>query len=238
MQKLLTFIGLLAILSGIAFFFLPSRKKEITAEKKSETAQNSGIPTEDSETQNQDNNTDNNADIEKNKPSVIDDSDKKTTTSEEKSNSSISQRLVSWGYSSASGRTIDTIIIHSSYDAIGEDKYDVPGLIKEYKSYRVAPHYLIDRKGNIYQLVKDKDIAYHAGESKVPDGRSGVNNFSIGIELMNSESDSFTSAQYSSLNNLLSILKNKYKIKYVLGHDQIAPGRKTDPWNFNWKKIN
>lgn len=149
----------------------------------------------------------------------------------------ISSHLVSWGYEKASDRKIDTIIIHSSYNALGGDEYDLDKLIDEYKEYGVAPHYLIDRKGKIYQLVADKNIAYHAGESKVPDGRTGVNNFSLGIELMNTKSDKYTEGQYSALKNLLASLKKKYKIKYVLGHNQIAPGRKTDPWNFDWGKI-
>jgi N-acetyl-anhydromuramyl-L-alanine amidase AmpD len=149
----------------------------------------------------------------------------------------IINKLVSWGYEKADTRKIDTIIIHSSYNALGGGEYDADGLIKEYKIYGVSPHYLIDRKGNIYQLVADKNIAYHAGESKVPDGRKSVNNFSIGIELMNTESDKYTSEQYAALKSLIASLKSKYKIKYVLGHNQIATGRKTDPWNFDWGQI-
>jgi hypothetical protein len=149
----------------------------------------------------------------------------------------ITDKLVSWGYASSSSRSIDTVIIHSSYDAIGSDPYSVTGLINEYKQYEVSPHYLIDRKGNIYRLVAEKNIAYHAGEGKTPDGRSGVNNFSIGIELMNQENTKFTDAQYIALKSLIVDIKSRYKIKYVMGHNQIAPGRKTDPWNFEWNKL-
>lgn len=150
---------------------------------------------------------------------------------------SIASKLVSWGYEKSDSRKIDTIIIHSSYNALGGDEYDLDKLIKEYKEYGVAPHYLIDRKGKIYRLVADKNIAYHAGESEVPDGRKSVNNFSIGIELMNTKDDKCTSDQYSALKKIVADLKNSYKIKYVLGHNQIAPGRKTDPWNFDWGKM-
>lgn len=146
-------------------------------------------------------------------------------------------KLVSWGFQTATGRNIDTIIIHSSYDAIGNDPFDVDGLIKEYKSYGVSPHYLIDRAGKIYRLVEEKNIAYHAGTSQTPDGRSGVNAFSIGIEMMNIQKGNFTTSQYVSIDRLVGYLKGKYKIKYVLGHDQIAPGRKDDPWNFDWNKL-
>jgi hypothetical protein len=150
----------------------------------------------------------------------------------------IIDRFMSSGFSAPSkARTIDTIVLHSSYDALGSDPYSVLGLVKEYESYGVSAHYLIDRKGIIYRLVADKNIAYHAGVSKMPDGRTGVNDFSIGIEIMNQKETSYTDAQYSAVNRLIASLKGKYPIKNVVGHDDIAPDRKTDPWNFDWKKL-
>jgi hypothetical protein len=150
----------------------------------------------------------------------------------------IISRLVSWGFQASNGRKIDTIIIHSTYNAVGSDPFSLDDIInKEYKPNGVSPHYIIDRSGNIYQLVEDKNIAYHAGESKMPDGRTNVNNFSIGVEIINSKTTSPTAAQYSALKNLIGFLKGKYAIKYVLGHKDIAPGRKDDPWNFDWNKI-
>jgi hypothetical protein len=150
---------------------------------------------------------------------------------------SIVDRLVSWGYEKSSGRKIDTVIIHSTYNALGGDQFSLAKILDIYKAYSVSPHYIIDRGGKIYRLVADENIAYHAGESKMPDGRAGVNNFSIGIEMINNKTDSFTSAQYASLNDLLRYLHSKYEIKYVLGHNQIAPGRKDDPWNIVWSKV-
>jgi N-acetyl-anhydromuramyl-L-alanine amidase AmpD len=149
----------------------------------------------------------------------------------------IINKKVNWGYTASSQRNINTIIIHSSYDALGDEPYDLNGLIKEYQQYGVAPHFLINRKGNVYRLVDEKNIAYHAGISKMPDGRTSVNNFSIGIELMNTKDDDYTKNQYSSLNELIGYLENQYNIKYVLGHQDISPDRKTDPWNFDWKEI-
>lgn len=150
----------------------------------------------------------------------------------------IRSRLVSFGFAVPSKpRTIDTIILHSSYDAVGNDPYFVPGVIAEWKAAGVAPHYLIDRGGQVYRLVKDADIAYHAGVSHVPDGRTNVNDFSLGIEMLNTKTDSYTQAQYAAVKQLITLLKGKYVIKYVLGHDAIAPGRKTDPWNFDWKTL-
>lgn len=149
----------------------------------------------------------------------------------------IQDKLVSWGFAKSSSRKIDTVIVHSSYDAWGEDPYSLEGVLDIYKQYGVAAHYIIDREGNVFRLVEDKNTAYHAGVSSVPDGRSNVNDFSIGIELLNTKTDKYTSGQYSSLNKLIEYLTGQYKIKYVLGHDEIAPARKDDPWNFDWEKV-
>lgn len=152
--------------------------------------------------------------------------------------SGIIDRLMSMGFAvPKKARTIDTIVLHSSYNPNGGDPYDVSALVKIYESYGVSAHYLIDRGGKIYQLVNDANIAYHAGVSKMPDGRQDVNNFSIGIEIMNQEDTSFTNAQYEAVNALITSLKKQYSIKNVVGHSDIAPGRKTDPWNFDWKKL-
>lgn len=149
----------------------------------------------------------------------------------------IEDKLVSWGFTPSTDRKVDTIVLHSSYNALGGDEYDLDKLIQEYKEYGVAAHYLIDRKGDIYRLVKDRDIAYHAGVSEVPDGRIGVNNFSIGIEIINTKTDDYEENQYEAVNLLIKEIKKDYNIKYVLGHSEIAPDRKTDPWNIDWDKI-
>ena len=149
----------------------------------------------------------------------------------------IVDKLMSDGFQRSSGRSINAIIIHSSYDALGNDPFDVAGLVKEYESYGVSAHYLVDRGGTIYRLVEEKNIAYHALVRSLPDGRTNVNELSIGIELMNTKDGNFTEKQYEALNELISHIKGKYKIKYVLVHNQIASGRKDDPWNFDWKKI-
>lgn len=150
----------------------------------------------------------------------------------------IINKLVNWGFTKEESRAINTIIIHSSYNALGNNPHNVEDIInKEYKPAGVSSHYIIARDGTIYRLVQDKNIAYHAGVSKMPDGRTNVNNFSLGIEIVETTSESPSAEQYTALKNLIIYLKGKYKIKYILGHSDIAPGRKTDPWNFDWKRI-
>jgi N-acetylmuramoyl-L-alanine amidase len=150
----------------------------------------------------------------------------------------IADRLVSWGYTAKDSRAIDTIIIHSNYNTLSDDPYSISGSIQQFKTYGVAAHYLIGRDGTIYRLVAEKNVAYHAGVSSVPDGRKNVNDFSIGIELMTKDqNDSPTASQYAALKKLVTDIKSRYSIKYVLGHKDIAPGRKTDPWGFNMNLI-
>lgn len=166
-----------------------------------------------------------------------DDQDPKAAIENPQSEIPIKSRLVSFGYAESSGRKIDTAVLHSSYNNQGGDRYSVDRVIDIWKSYDVAPHYMIDRKGTIYRLVEDEDIAYHAGNSKMPDGRTNVNGFSIGIEILGDEDDGYAATQYGAVNDLVAYLKRKHGVKYVVGHDDIAPGRKTDPWNFDWKKL-
>jgi len=167
-----------------------------------------------------------------------DDTKEKNEVKDAESVPQIINKLVDWGFSKSENRKIDTIIIHSSYNAVGKDSHNLEDIIyKEYKPYGVSPHYIISRDGKIYRLVLDKNIAYHAGESKVPDGRTSVNNFSLGIEIVNTKSEKPNEAQYNALRNLLTYLKSEYKIKYMLGHSDIAPGRKDDPWNFDFERV-
>ncbi|HAV11336.1 MAG TPA: hypothetical protein DCX32_02220 [Candidatus Moranbacteria bacterium] len=150
----------------------------------------------------------------------------------------IEDRLVSFGFQKVSGeRKIDTVILHSSFNSLGGDQYDVDKIIDIYKSYGVSAHYIIGRNGTAYRLVKDNDVSYHAGVSSVPDGRTNINAFSIGIEIVGNYDDGYTSEQYEAVSALIAKIKGDYDIKYVLGHDDIAPGRKTDPWNFDWDEL-
>tara|TARA_E500000178_G_scaffold185633_1_gene183797 strand:- start:93 stop:800 length:708 start_codon:yes stop_codon:yes gene_type:complete len=109
--------------------------------------------------------------------------------------------------------------------------------------YKVSCHYLISRKGEVVQMVKEKNIAWHAGKSKWKQFKN-LNNYSIGIELVNKGHQfgyqNFSNQQISSLIKLCKKLKKKYLIKKenFLGHSDIAPLRKIDPGEkFPWKKL-
>lgn len=147
------------------------------------------------------------------------------------------QKPVSFGYQTATTpRTIDTVIVHATYNPTLKTQ-TFAGALAEWKDNKVSPHYAIDTAGTVYQLVAEKNIAWHAGVSALPNGDTNVNARSIGIELVYSNKTTPTVAQYASLQALIKGIEGRYGIKYVLGHEQVSPGRKVDPWNFDYTKI-
>jgi N-acetyl-anhydromuramoyl-L-alanine amidase len=105
---------------------------------------------------------------------------------------------------------------------------------------RASAHVLIRRDGQIVQYVPFSARAWHAGESQY-EGRSGCNDFSIGIELEGTDARAYEDAQYASLAQLIRALIATYASlakERVVGHSDIAPGRKTDPGSaFDWERL-
>jgi N-acetyl-anhydromuramyl-L-alanine amidase AmpD len=146
-------------------------------------------------------------------------------------------QLVSFGYqTSPIPRTVDTIIVHATYNPSLKTQ-TFAGALSEWKADKVSPHYAIDSAGTIYQLVAEKNIAWHAGVSALPNGATNVNSRSIGIEMVYSNKETPSAAQYASLQYLIKNIEGRYNISYILGHQDIAPDRKVDPWNFDFTKI-
>ena len=136
-------------------------------------------------------------------------------------------------------RNIHSVIIH--YTGMRSLQSAVERLLS--KKYEVSSHYLISRTGKIIQLVKDNNIAWHAGISNWFKFKN-LNNNSIGIELENKGHQygyqAFPNKQIVQLIKILKILKRKFKIKNIniTGHSDIAPKRKIDPGEkFPWKKL-
>lgn len=136
-------------------------------------------------------------------------------------------------------QTIDTIVLHSLYNPRVSDRFSIGAVVSILDAEQVSSHYVIDREGILYRLVPDDYQAWHAGNSQMPDpdGRSGVNAFSIGIELIGDESSGFTVAQYNTLAKLTTDLTSRLPIRSLVTHQAIAPARKTDPWGFSWKRL-
>lgn len=114
--------------------------------------------------------------------------------------------------------------------------YDADPYFEQLKSLHVSAHFLIRRDGTVMQFVSANARAWHAGAS-IFDGRERCNDFSIGIELEGSDFQPFEAEQYASLGLLTSALTAAYPLRHVVGHEHIAPGRKTDPGPFfDWKR--
>lgn len=108
------------------------------------------------------------------------------------------------------------------------------------RNLKVSSHLLIKRDGEIIQFVPFQKKAWHAGESQF-EGRENCNEFSIGIELEGTDFEPFTEVQYDLLSDVTKILMMEYRgltSDRIVGHSDIAPGRKTDPGPyFDWVKF-
>ncbi|NCX25753.1 MAG: 1,6-anhydro-N-acetylmuramyl-L-alanine amidase AmpD, partial [Burkholderiaceae bacterium] len=102
---------------------------------------------------------------------------------------------------------------------------------------KVSSHFLIDRDGQLVQLVSVHKRAWHAGVSQFFE-RERCNDFSIGIELEGDGESAFTNEQYTALSQLIALLEKNFPAMRFAGHSDIAPDRKTDPGkSFDWARI-
>lgn len=105
---------------------------------------------------------------------------------------------------------------------------------------RVSSHLLIRRDGELVQYVPFGLRAWHAGVSAWQ-GRERCNDFSIGIELEGTDDEPYESAQYAVLARVIALLCRAYTSlgpDRIVGHSDVAPGRKTDPGiAFDWPRL-
>ncbi len=111
---------------------------------------------------------------------------------------------------------------------------------KEIYQLKVSAHLLIKRDGSCVQYVPFDQRAWHAGKSSY-EGRERCNDFSIGIELEGTEYIDYTDQQYVQLAAVIRALLEAYpklSTQHIVGHSDIAPGRKTDPGaSFDWQRF-
>jgi N-acetyl-anhydromuramoyl-L-alanine amidase len=150
------------------------------------------------------------------------------------------------------GSSIEVLVIHSI--SLPPGRFGGPGIeqlfcnalnpeedpyYREIKGLKVSAHVLIHRDGKLVQFVPLNQRAWHAGQSYC-EGRTRVNDFSIGIELEGTDNIPFEDAQYESLARLTRAIRRTYFAimpQRIYGHSDIAPGRKTDPGPmFDWKR--
>jgi len=148
------------------------------------------------------------------------------------------------------GRAIELIVIHNislppgvfDGDAVidlftNRLDWDAHPYYQGIRGLKVSAHFFIRRDGTLIQFVPCTLRAWHAGVSNWQEHEC-CNDFSIGIELEGTDDLPFTEAQYATLAPLVNLLKQAYPIRAVVGHSDIAPGRKTDPGpHFAWHRL-
>lgn len=137
---------------------------------------------------------------------------------------------------------VDGIIVHSTV---------IPTLERTTAAFQrgepqnpnpVSAHYTVGRDGSIVQNVSTFARSWHAGVSVGPDGRKGLNDCTVGIELvnLNDGKDPYPDAQLQALRGLIAEIRRRFPtVKYLASHEYIAqpPGRKNDPKNFPWDRF-
>ena len=110
----------------------------------------------------------------------------------------------------------------------------------EIEGMEVSAHFLIRRDAELVQYVPVNRRAWHAGASCY-DGRERCNDFSVGIELEGDDDVPYEAQQYECLATLVATLRGGYEslaAADIVGHSDIAPGRKTDPGAaFDWQNL-
>lgn len=151
------------------------------------------------------------------------------------------------------GATVDLIVVHGISLPPGEYRGDYveqffqnrldPGLHPYYRTIRelrVSAHLYVRRDGRIVQFVPFHERAWHAGLS-VYRYRDACNDFSVGIELEGTDEVPYEPAQYEVLARIVAALRAAYPTipaDALVGHSDIAPGRKTDPGPaFDWARL-
>ena len=161
------------------------------------------------------------------------------------------------------------VVIHFMSNALNnpQNPYNVQEAYRSFLDNGFSSHYLIDRSGEVYRLVDENRVAFHAGKGDLPGFptyKDKLNEYSIGIELLaigtrdemltmispqtydliSPSNYGYTDAQYRSLNLLLDDIIGRHPTikkdrQHIVGHEEYAPGRKRDPGKlFDWSRIN
>ena len=148
------------------------------------------------------------------------------------------------------GAQIDLIVLHSISlppGRYGGDEvqrlftnrldWDADPYFQQIRGIEVSAHFYLRRDGELWQFVSCDDRAWHAGPSAWR-GRTNCNDDSIGIELEGLEGTPFDAAQYTALDALCPALAQRYPVRFIAGHEHVAPGRKQDPGSgFEWQRL-
>lgn len=155
--------------------------------------------------------------------------------------------------SSRDGAPVDAVVLH--HISLPPGEFGGPNVVaffqnrldpeahpffREIAGLQVSAHFFVDRLGKMVQLVDTDLKAWHAGASSLG-AQPDVNRFSVGIELEGDEVTPYTEAQYEALRQLLAQLHAAHPAitpERIVGHEDVAPGRKRDPGPlFDWGRL-
>jgi N-acetyl-anhydromuramyl-L-alanine amidase AmpD len=130
-------------------------------------------------------------------------------------------------WSDRRGKVTDVTVIHytSAINRFPDDPFNIRHMVSIFCEYGVSSHFLIDREGGVFRLVPVEKKAWHCGGSimPAPDNRTGVNDFSVGIELLAVPDGGFTEQQYAALARLCCNLEQTvHRPMTYVGHEDIA----------------
>ena len=148
------------------------------------------------------------------------------------------------------GAAVDLVIVHSISLPPGRYgtgqvqrlftnrlDWDAHPYYAQIRGLQVSSHFFIERTGALWQFVDADRRAWHAGRSYYR-GRADCNDDSVGIELAGLEGQPFQPAQYEPLVALCQALAARYPLRFVAGHEHVAPHRKQDPGpGFDWARL-
>ncbi|MFT4979684.1 MAG: N-acetylmuramoyl-L-alanine amidase [Myxococcota bacterium] len=136
------------------------------------------------------------------------------------------------------GACVRTLIVHGTFSVTEARSLDY--LLRSKRPHRVSSHYLITYAGELLQLVSEADTAWHAGRSAWGDDVA-LNRLSVGVEISNrGPHEAYGEVQLVALEGLLGRLQERFALgaESVLGHSDVAPGRKDDPGaHFPWRRL-
>ena len=136
------------------------------------------------------------------------------------------------------GATVNCIVVHATVEPTTEGTMGI--FLSPAK--QVSAHFVVGRDGRVVQMVPIEKRAWHAGVS-VLDGVGSVNNYSVGIEMvnLNDGNDPYTPEQIESVAGIIRLVRSRYNVpdERIVSHAQIAlpAGRKSDPAGFDFEKL-
>lgn len=134
--------------------------------------------------------------------------------------------------------TVNCVVLHATVEPTTQGTMDI--FLNPQR--KVSAHFVVGRDGRVVQIVRVEKRAWHAGASTF-DGETGVNNFSVGIEIVNLNDgrDPYPAEQLEAVAGIIRFLRSSYSIpdSRIVSHAMIAvpPGRKSDPVGLDFEKV-